>query len=74
VPYLLRHSFASLLLHEGRSPNFVADKFGHKAALLLDHYGHDLNPLAARFGERGDFSLEAAIREAREQLRDAQTA
>ena len=66
VPYSLRHSFASLLLHEGRSPNYVADQLGHRASLLLDHYGHDLKPLAARFGEPGNYVLEDAIREARD--------
>jgi integrase len=73
TPYSLRHSFASLLLHEGRSPSYVAAQLGHKPSLLLDHYGHDFGDLVARLGPRGQFSLEGAIREAREQVRTAAT-
>jgi integrase len=39
-PYALRHSFASLLLHEGRSVHYVAKQLGHGARLTLDTYGH----------------------------------
>ena len=38
-PYALRHSFVSLLLHEGRSVIYVARQVGHGAA----HYA-DLRP------------------------------
>ena len=34
-PYDLRHSFASLLLHEGRSPIYVARQLGHGAELTM---------------------------------------
>jgi integrase len=34
-PYDLRHSFASLLLHEGRSVIYVARQLGHDARLTL---------------------------------------
>ena len=34
-PYDLRHSFASLLLHEGRSVIYVARQLGHGAQLTL---------------------------------------
>jgi integrase len=44
-PYALRHSFASLLLHEGRSVHFVAKQLGHGARLTLDTYGHVIDEL-----------------------------
>ncbi|MGZ4217669.1 MAG: tyrosine-type recombinase/integrase [Solirubrobacteraceae bacterium] len=45
VPYDLRHSFASLLLHEGRSVHYVARQLGHSARLTLDTYGHVMDEL-----------------------------
>ncbi|MGZ4344522.1 MAG: hypothetical protein ACXVHX_23395 [Solirubrobacteraceae bacterium] len=45
VPYDLRHSFASLLLHEGRSVHDVARQLGHSARLTLDTYGHVMDEL-----------------------------
>ena len=39
-PYDLRHSFASLLIHEGRSVIYVARQLGHDARLTLTTYGH----------------------------------
>ena len=38
--YDLRHSFASLLLHEGRSVIYAARQLGHDARLTLSTYGH----------------------------------
>ena len=38
--FYLRHSFASLLLHEGRSVIYVARQLGHDARLTLTRYGH----------------------------------
>jgi len=38
-PYDLRHSFASLLLHEGRDVIYVAGQLGHGAELTLRTYG-----------------------------------
>jgi integrase len=40
-PYDLRHSFASLLLHEGRSVMYVARQLG----LTLSTYGHVIDEL-----------------------------
>jgi integrase len=40
-PYDLRHSFASLLIHEGRSVIYVARQLGHDARLTLTTYGRD---------------------------------
>lgn len=39
-PYDLRHSFASLLLAEGKSVHYVARQLGHSPALTLSTYGH----------------------------------
>jgi integrase len=44
-PYDLRHSFASLLLHEGRSVIYVARQLGHDARLTLSTYGHVIDEL-----------------------------
>jgi integrase len=45
--YDLRHSFASLLLHEGRSVTYVARQLGHAATLTLtlNTYGHVIDEL-----------------------------
>lgn len=61
TPYTLRHSFCSLLLHEGRSVIYVARQLGHDAALTLSTYGHVVDELdeAPRIG------AEQAIRDAR---------
>lgn len=39
-PYTLRHSFASLLIHEGRSVVEVAAQLGHAPTMTLDTYAH----------------------------------
>ena len=59
-PYDLRHSFASLLLHEGRSVIYVARQLGHGADLTLGTYGHTIEELddAPRTG--ADEAIEAA--------------
>ena len=44
-PYDLRHSFASLLLHEGRSVIYVARQLGHSAKYTLEDYGHVIDEL-----------------------------
>jgi integrase len=61
TPYTLRHSFASLLLHEGRSVIYVARQLGHNARVTLTTYGHVIDELddAPRVG------AEDAIRAAR---------
>lgn len=54
-PYDLRHSFAPLLLHEGRSVIYVARQLGHSAALTMRTYGHvidELEDAIARARER----------------------
>jgi integrase len=47
-PYDLRHSFASLLLAEGRQPLYVARQPGHSLPVLFSTYAH----LFDEYGER----------------------
>jgi len=60
-PYDLRHSFASLLLHEGRSVMYVARQLGHAAGLTLSAYGHVIDEL----DDSPQIPAEDAIRAAR---------
>ena len=60
-PYDLRHSFASLLLHEGRSVICVARQLGHDARLTLTRYGHVIDELE----DTPRIEAEAAIANAR---------
>ena len=60
-PYDLRHSFASLLLHEGRSVIYVARQLGHDARLTLTRYGHVIDELE----DLPRIEAEAAIANAR---------
>ena len=59
-PYDLRHSFASLLLHEGRSVIYAARQLGHNARYTLGTYGHVIDEL----DDQPQLSAEAAIRAA----------
>ena len=61
TPYTLRHSFASLLLHEGRSVIYVARQLGHDARLTLTRYGHVMDELE----EQPRVDAETTIRAAR---------
>lgn len=61
-PYDLRHSFASLLLHEGRSVIYVARQLGHGAELTMRVYGHVIEEL----DDRPQLPAEDAIGEARQ--------
>jgi integrase len=61
TPYALRHSFASLLLHEGRSVIYVARQLGHDARLTLTRYGHVIDEL----DEQPRIDAETAIQAAR---------
>ncbi|HEX8104401.1 MAG TPA: site-specific integrase [Solirubrobacteraceae bacterium] len=45
-PYDLRHSFASLLLAEGRTVHDVAKQLGHSAEMTLRVYGHVIDEYA----------------------------
>jgi integrase len=64
-PYDLRHSFASLLLHEGRDVIYVARQLGHGAELTLRTYGHVIEELV----DSPQLPAEEAIRQARETMR-----
>lgn len=63
-PYDLRHSFASLLLHEGRSVIYVARQLGHDPRLTLTRYGHVIDELE----ELPQCPAETAMQVARTQL------
>lgn len=63
-PYDLRHSFASLLLHEGRSVIYVARQLGHGAELTMGTYGHVIDELE----DQPQISAEDAIADAREAM------
>lgn len=60
-PYDLRHSFASLLLAEGRTVHYVAAQLGHSPALTLSTYGH----LIAEYADTGPIDAEREIHGAR---------
>jgi integrase len=60
-PYDLRHSFASLLLYEGRSVIYVARQLGHDARLTLTRYGHVIDELE----DQPRIEAETAIANAR---------
>lgn len=60
-PYDLRHSFASLLLYEGRSVIYVARQLGHDARLTLTRYGHVMDELE----DTPRIEAETAITDAR---------
>jgi integrase len=63
-PYDLRHSFASLLLAEGRQPLYVARQLGHSLAVLLSTYAH----LLAEFEHRESINAEDEITKARRKV------
>jgi integrase len=49
VPYDLRHSFASLLIHDGKhSIVQISEWMGHSPATLLSHYAHVIADLASK--------------------------
>lgn len=60
-PYDLRHSFASLLLAEGRSIHYVAEQLGHGAEQTLRTYGH----VISEYRDRQVIDADAEIRAAR---------
>jgi integrase len=59
-PYDLRHSFASLLLHEGSSVIKVARQLGHDARLTLSTYGHVIDELEEQPHLDAESTIEAA--------------
>jgi integrase len=61
VPYSCRHTFASLLLAEGRTVHYVAGQLGHGAEQTLRTYGH----VIAEYEDRPRIDAEMEIRLAR---------
>jgi integrase len=61
-PYDLRHSFVSLLIHEGRSVVDIARQAGHSPTMTLDVYGHVFD----EFDSSERVSAEDRIRRARD--------
>ena len=59
-PYDLRHSFASLLLHEGSSVIKVARQLGHDARLTLSTYGHVIDELEGQPHLDAESAIDAA--------------
>jgi len=57
--YDLRHSFASLLIHEGRSVIYVARQLGHGAQLTLGTYGHVMDELEGAENISAEATIEA---------------
>ena len=71
TPYWLRHSFASLLLHEGRlSPAELAEQLGHSIQTLLKTYSHVMADLKGQ----PRVPAEQQIAEARAKLAGATAA
>jgi hypothetical protein len=61
VPYDLRHSFASLLIHEGRhSITQIAEWMGHSPATLLSHYAHVIADVAGKSTLPSEQMIKAA--------------
>jgi hypothetical protein len=66
VPYDLRHSFASLLIHEGRlSVVEIAAQLGHSPPMTLNTYGH----VIAELDDAEKVLAEELIRQARAKIR-----
>ena len=60
-PYVLRHSFASLLAHEGRSLVYIARQLGHSVTTCAGVYQHVMDELE----DAPRITAEDAIRAAR---------
>lgn len=60
-PYDLRHSLASLLLHEGRRDHYVARQMGHSTTVLHSTYEH----LIEEYKDAINIDAEAEIAKAR---------
>jgi integrase len=67
APYDLRHTYASLLIHEGRSLAYVAASMGHSTAVTtLTHYAHMFDEQRLATGVR----MVDAVVEARRGVRN----
>jgi integrase len=63
-PYDLRHSFASLLLAEGKQPIWIAKQLGHSLAVFLSTYAH----LIDEFEDRERIDADTEIAKARREV------
>jgi len=73
VPYDLRHSYASLLIHEGKhSIVQISEWMGHSAATLLRHYAHVIAELANKPRLPAEKAIKAARRTRRLDERSSQ--
>lgn len=63
-PYDLRHSFASLLIREGKSVVDVASQLGHAPTMTLSTYAH----VMADLDDEDRRSADEMIREARAEV------
>ena len=66
-PYDLRHSFASLVIHDGKPLMEIAEQLGHSAETLLRHYAH----LIAEMAGQPPIPAEQAVLGARAELKRA---
>jgi integrase len=64
TPYTLRHSFASLLIWEGRPITYVAAQLGHSPTMTLRTYAH----VFEEFEDVDRTSAEKAVQRARGQF------
>jgi len=64
LPYDLGHSFASLLLAEGKQPIWCAKQLGHTVAVFLSTYAH----LIDEFEDRERIDADAEIARARREV------
>jgi integrase len=64
-PYDLRHSFASLLIAEGRSVVDVAAQLGHSPNMMLSTHAHLVEELDGRQRRPASGVIRAARRAAR---------
>jgi Phage integrase family len=70
VPYDLRHTFASLLIHEGRSMPYVSAALGHASPVMtLNRYSHLFTEASLGTGEE----MVAAVQRARAELHESCT-
>jgi site-specific recombinase XerD len=60
APYTLRHSFASLLIAEGRHVIYVARLLGHDSPLTLGMYGRVMEALEGVENVTAEGAIEAA--------------
>lgn len=60
-PYDMRHSFASLLLHSGRSVVDAAAQLGHSPTMNLTTYAHVINDLDGDYRPIGELIAEARL-------------